>query len=68
MTTSEPEIFAVIWCDFIPLHLPFGSAPEAVAFAKEMAARAVVAGVNLVGLRAVRLPEGSDVLETLWEP
>lgn len=66
------EIFAVIWCDFVPLSLTFPDGPTAVDRAKQMHARATLAGVTLHQLRAVRLPprvEGQqDEFETLWEP
>lgn len=64
----EPDIFAVIWCDFIPLSLPQPDADAAIRCAQEMQARAVIAGVRIANLRAVKLAAGSDELETLWRP
>lgn len=62
------DIYAVIWCDFIPLHLPQPDADAAVNYAREMHARATIAGITLHDLRAVKLPADRDELETLWRP
>lgn len=62
------DIFAVIWHDFVPLHLKVADAETAIAKARDINARAIVADVHISDLRAVRLPDGADYLETLWEP
>lgn len=59
-------IYAVIWTDFIPLHLPQPSAEAAVEYAKGMHQRAKDKGIVFGELRAVSLKHGSDKLETLW--
>ena len=63
----KPEIFAVIWADFVPLSLQYASAAAAIAAAKAMHAKATSKGVRIHDLRAVRLDE-ADKLETLWKP
>jgi hypothetical protein len=63
----KPEIFAVIWCDFVPLSLPYPGAGEAVAAAQAMRAKAGKNGVTLQHLRAVRL-DAANKLHTLWQP
>ena len=69
---NKKEVFAVIWCDFVPLSLPFPDGPTAVDRAQQMHARATLAGIHLHDLRAVRLPphidEQDEKLETLWRP
>jgi hypothetical protein len=69
---DKGEIFAVIWCDFVPLSLPFPNGPAAVECAQQMHARATLAGITLHELRAVRLPphveDLEEVLQILWEP
>ncbi|MBB4092437.1 hypothetical protein HGG72_08355 [Ochrobactrum pecoris] len=62
------DIFAIIWCDFVPLFLRKTDPETAIRDAQEMNARARLAGIKLSGLRAVRLPALTDKLETLWEP
>lgn len=64
----KPDIIAVIWTDFIPLHLYFADEEEAIAKAQDMNARATLAGIVFPELRAVRLRDGSNELETLWQP
>lgn len=68
----KEDIFAVVWHDFIPLFLTFPDGPTAIEKAKEIHARATLAGVSLFDLRAVRLPphieDLEDELETLWRP
>ena len=69
----NPEVFAVVWADFIsnsgfvPLSLQYASAGAAVDAAKAMHAKAAQNRVALHDLRAVRLDE-ADKLETLWKP
>lgn len=65
---AEPDIFAVVWCDFIPLSLPQPDAETAIRYAQQMNARAVIAGRRITHLRAVKLAAGSDQIETLWRP
>ena len=63
----KPEIFAVIWLDFIPLSLTFDTGPAALAYAEGMKERAARAGLDVerMQIRAVHLAAGSDRLETL---
>lgn len=61
---SKPECFGVVWLDFIPLSLNLPDAESAVTYAKDLAERGK-GKINRV--RAVRVPAGEDVLETLWE-
>ena len=63
----KPEIFAVIWFDFIPLSLRYASEGEAISAAKAMDAKSRLNGIALGDLRAVRL-NGADKLENLWKP
>lgn len=66
---SDPaDIFAVIWCDFIPLSLRYEDPATAVSYAQEIHARSELAGIHLKDLRAVRLPALADELQTLWSP
>ena len=64
---SKAEVFGVVWLDAqlggMPLTLRKDTEIEAVQTAQSMFAKA---GDSLVGLRAVRVAEGSDELETLW--
>lgn len=60
------DIYAVIWCDFIPLSMHCQNSVHAIQVAKDMHERAEIRGTVLRELRAVRLPGGSDTLETLW--
>ena len=62
--TDTPEIFAVIWNDFIPLSLPCQNATEALAKAEDMRMRASASGfdVDKMDIRAVRVPAGEDIL------
>ena len=62
-----PELFAVIWCDFVPLSLPCASANEAIEKAQAMLTKAQSNNVTLRHLRAVRVTP-SDSLVTLWSP
>lgn len=64
-TMNTPEVFAVIWEDFIPLSLHFGSRDEAIAKAKEVKLRG---GDKIRNVRAVHIPEGTDTLVVLWGP
>ena len=64
--THQSIIFAVVWVDFgIPMHLPCGSAADAIDKAADMHARATVSGVEVQHLRAVEL-DANDNLKTLW--
>ena len=48
------DIFAVVWCDFIPLSLPCRTAEEAVAKARAMEATAPEKAKQM-NVRAVRV-------------
>ena len=65
--TDKPEIFAVIWHDFIPLSLPCASAQEAVEKARGMVARGTTNGLDMarMAVRAVHVPAGTDELVVL---
>ena len=63
---GKPAIYAVIWCDFIPLSLPCADAAKAIETAKAMKLKSDSNGVTLRQLRAVRL-DPNDTLHTLWE-
>lgn len=60
------EIFAIVWCDFIPLCLKMPDKETAISKAQEMHARSELAGIKLRDLRAVHLPANSEIITTLW--
>jgi hypothetical protein len=62
------DIYAVIWCDFIPLWLHCANEEAAISYAKDVDRRAKAAAVNITELRAVRLRAHANELETLWTP
>lgn len=63
----KPEIFAVIWNDFIPLSLHCANAQQAIEKAIDMRSRATAAGMNVeaMDIRTVRLAADSDALEII---
>lgn len=56
------NIYAVLWEDFIPLHLTEESAESAIATAKAIEAKAVRNGVKLRNLRAVQLTPNDEII------
>lgn len=65
--TNKPEIFAVIWNDFIPLSLHCASAQEAIDKARGMVARGTANGLDMarMAVRAVHVPAGTVELVVL---
>lgn len=63
---TKPEVFGVVWRDLMlgDLSLPKASAAEAIEAARGIRERG--AG-KVEDVRAVRVPPGSDELETLGE-
>jgi len=64
---DKPEVFAVVWQDFIPLSLHRPDAESACNEAARLVARMLETGHDDMAatVRACHIPAGSDALEFL---
>jgi len=61
---ANNDIYAVVWSDFVPLHLKFNSAQEAIDYAYPMRERLAAKGM-FMDVRAVHLTHEDKLIDLI---